>query len=263
MSAISRPWLRRRADGLRGRCRRRSREGRPDPLRASPAARRPSRPQASRIAFTIAGAVDTIAISPMPTEPSVPSSRGVSTRIVSMSMAWRMLGNLNVTQSFVLPATYSSRSANPTPMSMPPWSWPSTLAGWMIRPGSAADVIRRTRTSPVSTLTSTSAIWTENTWTSNDGPEAGLRVQRRRLDRGPLARVADGDAGRLERRVGAGTEPRPSPRAAAAPRPPRPRRACRWRGCPRPDRTRRCPRCCGCAGGPCPAAGRAPTPRAG
>ena len=54
-------------------------------------------PQASRIAFTIAGAVDTIAISPMPTEPSVPSSRGVSTTIVSMSMAWRMFGNLKVT----------------------------------------------------------------------------------------------------------------------------------------------------------------------
>ena len=114
--------------------------------------------------------MDTIAISPMPTEPSVPSSRGVSTTIVSISIAWRMPGNLKVTQSFVLPGTYSSRSANPAPMSMPPWSWPSTFCGWMTRPGSAAEVSLRTRTSPVSTLTSTSAIWTENTWTSNDGP---------------------------------------------------------------------------------------------
>jgi len=40
----------------------------------------------------------------------------------------------------------------------------------MTRPGSAADVKRTTLTSPVAVLTSTSAIWTEKTWTSNDGP---------------------------------------------------------------------------------------------
>ena len=81
-----------------------------------------------------------------------------------------MVGNLKVTQSFVLPATYSSRSAKPTPMSMPPSSWPSTFWGWMTVPGSAADVIRTTLTSPVAVSTSTSAIWTEKTWTSNEGP---------------------------------------------------------------------------------------------
>src|ERR1700690_139540 len=71
----------------------------------------------------------------MPTDPSVPSSRGVSTRIVARSIAWRMFGNLKLTQSFVLPATYSSRRAKPAPMSIPPSSWPSTFRGWMTRPG--------------------------------------------------------------------------------------------------------------------------------
>ena len=72
-------------------------------------------PQAFLIALVTAGAVDTIVISPIPVAPSGPPTRGVSRAWISTSKALLIVGNLNVTQSRLLPATYSSLSAHPTP----------------------------------------------------------------------------------------------------------------------------------------------------
>jgi len=53
-------------------------------------------------------------------------------------------------------------------MSIPPSSWLPRSGVIPARVGSRFK--RTTLTSPVAVLTSTSAIWTEKTWTSNDGP---------------------------------------------------------------------------------------------
>src|SRR3954447_9959193 len=127
------------------------------------------RPVAWKTAFAMAAAPPTWPISPTPLAPSGPTSSSfTSTKSTRTSGASALTGTrysarlVSVQRPYRGSMWLPSRRAWLIPHSMPPISWLRASSGLSTRPGANAPFSRRTRTSPSSGSTATSANWAPN-----------------------------------------------------------------------------------------------------